>query len=225
MATTIAAGGGDTGWPGSLAHFGLDVGLSQLTITALQSDDQGFPRIATQEGLNRCAGHLFRACRHALNASDRQSPPTGSIDSLARSARDTALAERLRAAVAAHRSALEQREPTLACSIGFAPRPWAAAWPALGDWEQSVGLADRCLYAAQGAGRNAWVPARQRTGCACTACSPAARPNTSATACASCLPPRTRRTSRVERRVRRGAFSAADGGACCCARHPGTGGA
>ncbi|PPU98977.1 diguanylate cyclase [Xanthomonas hyacinthi] len=68
-----------------------------------------------------------------------------------------ALAERLRTAVAAHRFALEQRELLLTCSIGFAPWPLLAAWPALGDWEQSVGLADRCLYAAKGAGKNAWV--------------------------------------------------------------------
>jgi diguanylate cyclase (GGDEF)-like protein len=68
-----------------------------------------------------------------------------------------ALAERLRAAVATHRFSLEQRELVLTCSIGFAPWPLVAAWPALGDWEQSVGLADRCLYAAKGAGKNAWV--------------------------------------------------------------------
>jgi diguanylate cyclase (GGDEF)-like protein len=74
--------------------------------------------------------------------------------------RDTAaptLAEHLRAAVAAQRFVLEQRELALTCSIGFAPWPLVAAWPALGDWEQSVGLADRCLYAAKGAGKNAWV--------------------------------------------------------------------
>ncbi|PPT90371.1 GGDEF domain-containing protein [Xanthomonas theicola] len=68
-----------------------------------------------------------------------------------------AMAERLRAAVAAHRVALEPHALALTCSIGFAPWPFAAAWPALGDWEQSVGLADRCLYAAKGAGKNAWV--------------------------------------------------------------------
>ncbi|UYK85699.1 diguanylate cyclase [Xanthomonas sacchari] len=67
------------------------------------------------------------------------------------------LAERLRAAVATQRFALAERELTLTCSIGFAPWPFVAAWPALGDWEQSVGLADRCLYAAKGAGKDAWV--------------------------------------------------------------------
>ncbi|HRQ63663.1 MAG TPA: diguanylate cyclase [Xanthomonadaceae bacterium] len=45
----------------------------------------------------------------------------------------------------------------LTASIGFAPWPFAAAWPALGDWEQTVHLADRALYAAKAAGKNAWV--------------------------------------------------------------------
>nr|WP_241093658.1 ligand-binding sensor domain-containing diguanylate cyclase [Xanthomonas sp.] len=68
-----------------------------------------------------------------------------------------ALAERLRASVAARRLALDAREPAPTCSIGFTPWPFAAAWPTLGDWEQSVGLADRCLYAAKAAGKDAWV--------------------------------------------------------------------
>jgi len=46
---------------------------------------------------------------------------------------------------------------TVTCSVGFAPWPLSAAWPSLGDWEQSVSLADRALYAAKGAGKNAWV--------------------------------------------------------------------
>ena len=46
---------------------------------------------------------------------------------------------------------------SITCSIGFAPWPFSAAWPALGDWQQTSALADRCLYAAKAAGRNAWV--------------------------------------------------------------------
>lgn len=42
-------------------------------------------------------------------------------------------------------------------SVGLAPWPLSARWPALGDWEQSVSLADRALYAAKAAGKNAWV--------------------------------------------------------------------
>ncbi|WP_080934247.1 ligand-binding sensor domain-containing diguanylate cyclase [Xanthomonas albilineans] len=67
------------------------------------------------------------------------------------------LAEQLREAVATHRLTLPERELAMTCSIGYAPWPFVAAWPTLGDWEQSVGLADRCLYAAKGAGKNGWV--------------------------------------------------------------------
>ncbi|MGY6519081.1 MAG: diguanylate cyclase [Lysobacteraceae bacterium] len=43
------------------------------------------------------------------------------------------------------------------CSVGFAPWPFSLRFPQLGDWEQSVNLADRALYAAKAAGKNAWV--------------------------------------------------------------------
>src|SRR5690606_20915619 len=45
----------------------------------------------------------------------------------------------------------------ITCSIGFAPWPLSRNWPTLGDWDQSVSLADRALYAAKSAGKNAWV--------------------------------------------------------------------
>ena len=80
------------------------------------------------------------------------------------------LAERLRRVAAdaamplAHGAVLQ-----LTCSIGFAPWPFSSTWPTLGDWQQTSALADRCLYAAKAAGRNAWVglapgsaPDRQR---------------------------------------------------------------
>lgn len=68
------------------------------------------------------------------------------------------LAERIRATIAdtpvtlAHGATLR-----MTCSIGFAPWPFAGAWPTLGDWQQSTAIADRCLYAAKDAGRDAWV--------------------------------------------------------------------
>ncbi|MCD9095335.1 diguanylate cyclase [Luteimonas fraxinea] len=70
--------------PLSLEMYGLDEGLSQLTVSAMTGDDQGFLWVATQDGLNRFDGHRFRAYR---NAPDQ---PVGganlvssSIDSLA----------------------------------------------------------------------------------------------------------------------------------------------
>ncbi|GAB2502074.1 diguanylate cyclase [Arenimonas alkanexedens] len=46
---------------------------------------------------------------------------------------------------------------SITCSIGFAPWPFSARHAVVGDWEQSVALADRALYAAKAAGKNAWV--------------------------------------------------------------------
>lgn len=68
------------------------------------------------------------------------------------------LAERIRTTIAdtpvtlAHGAALR-----MTCSVGFAPWPLSTAWPTLGDWQQTTAIADRCLYAAKDAGRNAWV--------------------------------------------------------------------
>ncbi|MBS7458255.1 ligand-binding sensor domain-containing diguanylate cyclase [Coralloluteibacterium stylophorae] len=68
------------------------------------------------------------------------------------------LAERIRATVAAHPFRLDcGRVLPVTCSVGFAPWPLALAWPRLGDSEQSVDLADRCLYAAKAAGKDTWV--------------------------------------------------------------------
>lgn len=43
------------------------------------------------------------------------------------------------------------------CSAGFARWPFSARLPELGDWEQSVALADRALYRAKRAGKNGWA--------------------------------------------------------------------
>jgi diguanylate cyclase (GGDEF)-like protein len=43
------------------------------------------------------------------------------------------------------------------CSIGFAPWPWARAWPMLGDSEQTIGLADRALYRVKTSGKDGWA--------------------------------------------------------------------
>ncbi|KLI98505.1 transcriptional regulator [Luteimonas sp. FCS-9] len=68
------------------------------------------------------------------------------------------LAERIRDVVAAEPVVLVQGPPLhLTCSIGFAPWPFSPDWPSLGDWQQTSALADRCLYAAKAAGRDAWV--------------------------------------------------------------------
>jgi diguanylate cyclase (GGDEF)-like protein len=45
----------------------------------------------------------------------------------------------------------------ITCSAGFARWPFSAGLPELGDWEQSVALADRALYRAKRAGKNGWA--------------------------------------------------------------------
>ena len=68
------------------------------------------------------------------------------------------VAERVRKAIADRPVVLDDgHNLTLSCSIGFAPWPFHLEWTSLGDCEQSMHLADRCLYAAKTGGRNAWV--------------------------------------------------------------------
>ncbi|GAB3793359.1 ligand-binding sensor domain-containing diguanylate cyclase [Dyella agri] len=67
-------------------------------------------------------------------------------------------AERIRAAVAAHRfDPGDGQRLRLTCSIGFASYPFFASAPDQLHWEQVVNIADECLYAAKRRGRNAWA--------------------------------------------------------------------
>ena len=142
----------------------LDAGSSADALYFFMIDIDNFKRINDDYGhqagdtaLVHCADSLRALCGERDLLVRWGGEEFVLVTRLPRDGAAEALAERLRAAVAAQRFALEQRELTLTCSIGFAPWPLVAAWPALGDWEQSVGLADRCLYAAKGAGKNAWV--------------------------------------------------------------------
>ena len=73
--------------------------------------------------------------------------------------RDAAdLAEKVRAAIAAHSYRLEDgTELRRTCSIGFAPFPLVSERPRAVTWEDVVDLADLGLYAAKRSGRNRWV--------------------------------------------------------------------
>ena len=72
-----------------------------------------------------------------------------------------ALAERIRAMVAAHTFDLGQGETLQrTCSLGFAMYPLYPSAPDRFSWQDVVNLADQGLYAAKRGGRNAWVGVR-----------------------------------------------------------------
>jgi len=69
-----------------------------------------------------------------------------------------AVAERIRRVIADQPFVLPSGlSLSVTCSIGFSPWPFSARHAVVGDWEQSVSLADRALYAAKASGKNAWV--------------------------------------------------------------------
>jgi diguanylate cyclase (GGDEF)-like protein len=71
--------------------------------------------------------------------------------------RAAVMAERLRAAVAAHVTTLDDgRTLSVTCSIGFAAVPPSADGSGWG-WETAVALADHGTYAAKRLGRDAWI--------------------------------------------------------------------
>ena len=70
----------------------------------------------------------------------------------------THLPERIRARFATHEFDLGNGQTLKrSCSLGFALYPFFATAPQHIGWEQVLGLADQCLYAAKRGGRNAWV--------------------------------------------------------------------
>lgn len=67
------------------------------------------------------------------------------------------MAERLRSAIAQAPIRLPQGETVeVSASIGFAPWPFFEGGPAMA-WQDALRMADRALYAAKDAGRNAWL--------------------------------------------------------------------
>lgn len=68
------------------------------------------------------------------------------------------LAERIRRTVQTRPVTLDGGEEVrMTCSIGFACYPFSTRHPAVGNWEDIVGLADAGLYAAKRGGKNAWI--------------------------------------------------------------------
>lgn len=81
------------------------------------------------------------------------------------------LAERIRTSMAARSFSVSGQSLTVTCSIGYAVFPAVPSEPGQLAWTDYVELADRCLFAAKRAGRNAWVgvsagPASSATGTA-----------------------------------------------------------
>lgn len=72
----------------------------------------------------------------------------------------TILPERIRRAVELHPFTLPTGGPLhLTCSVGFCLFPIVPPGQEKHSWEQVLGFADECLYAAKDQGRNAWVGA------------------------------------------------------------------
>lgn len=68
------------------------------------------------------------------------------------------LAERIRSTVAGYPFDIGSGDALhLTCSAGFAGFPFFAAQPGRFSWEQTLNLADQCLYRAKEKGRNRWV--------------------------------------------------------------------
>jgi diguanylate cyclase (GGDEF)-like protein len=68
------------------------------------------------------------------------------------------LAERARAAVAAHEFELpDGKRHRLTCSIGYAAFPMQPRHPRAAGWSDAVALADFALYAVKRGGRDAWA--------------------------------------------------------------------
>ena len=68
------------------------------------------------------------------------------------------LAERLRASIAAHSFTLDDGQVLhKTCSIGFACYPPQDRTGQPTDWQDTVSMADQCLYVAKSSGRDLWV--------------------------------------------------------------------
>jgi len=70
------------------------------------------------------------------------------------------LAERLRAGIAGHEFLLDDGQVLRkTCSVGYACHPLGqpSSGAPLADWQDTVALADQCLYAAKASGRDLWV--------------------------------------------------------------------
>ena len=77
LAIFLAVGGRVSGEELRFRQFSLDQGLSQNTVVALKTDDQGFLWVGTLDGFNRYDGHRFRAFE--VGAEGSQSRPYNQI--------------------------------------------------------------------------------------------------------------------------------------------------
>ncbi|MFP7721290.1 ligand-binding sensor domain-containing diguanylate cyclase [Lysobacter sp. A3-1-A15] len=146
---------GGVGQPGQEDHFVL---FCMIDIDDFKRINDGHGHQVGDQVLVEVAGRLRKVCRERdilvrwggeeflLVVRDAHLPDAAG------------LAERIRDGIAGTPVELPggSRLPVTA-SIGVAPWPLSTRWPAVGDWEQSVSLADRALYAAKAAGKNAWV--------------------------------------------------------------------
>ena len=142
---------GGTGAGSGLAFFMIDVDDFKRVNDSLghQSGDEVLVQFAQRlRELCRAQDRLVRWGGEEFLLAVRDLGPDGAA----------ALAERIRQAIAHSPLTLRSgRLIDITCSIGYAPWPLTRTWLGLGDWEQSVNLADQALYRAKKDGKNSWV--------------------------------------------------------------------
>ncbi|HBK45627.1 MAG TPA: GGDEF domain-containing protein, partial [Xanthomonadaceae bacterium] len=143
----------------------IEAGQPQERLFFFMADIDDFKRVNDSYGhqtgdelLVACAARLRLLCRDRDLLVRWGGEEFLLVARLAQDEDAARLAERMRASIADLPMPLDNGAALeTTCSIGFAAWPLSTQWPALGDWEQSIALADRCLYAAKHAGKNAWV--------------------------------------------------------------------
>jgi diguanylate cyclase (GGDEF)-like protein len=146
-------------------HAAAHDGDAQLVVVVLDLD--GFKRVNDLHG-HHAGDEVLRQVADLLRSLIRNS------DTVARwggeefllllyvkeRAQAGAAVERIRRAVADHPITLPDGTMIrVTCSLGFAPLPAGDLGPVL-LWERAMDMADKCLYAAKRAGRDAWVGVR-----------------------------------------------------------------
>ncbi|KQV94089.1 diguanylate cyclase [Pelomonas sp. Root1237] len=149
------------------ANAGAGVGPANTDIIFMMIDVDHFKAVNDVHG-HAAGDAVLRQCAAVLQRQLRESDTLvrwGGEEFLVFARQANAgeihvLAERLRASIAAHDFVLDDGQVLRkTCSIGYACHPLQpdAQGAAPADWNDTVALADQCLYVAKASGRDVWV--------------------------------------------------------------------